>query len=206
VCVCTPTCTQAAIPLPMVQKLLGPDLVFMSSTVNGYIFLCSCVCVSVCRCVCVSVRVCVSVCLCLFVSVCQCDSVSVGVCLCLSVSVSTRFLARPNAASSALISSTLCSAPPGNAITVKLCMFAKAYDMGELAQVGASQAAEISRRKTKHTHPISDFLLREAPFTIVLSLASWRRCATISKYRSPPERPRLIPGSAKLTNTPLYQF
>jgi N-acetyltransferase 10 len=26
----------AAIPLPMVKKLLGPYLVFMSSTVNGY--------------------------------------------------------------------------------------------------------------------------------------------------------------------------
>lgn len=29
----------AAIPLPYVQKLLGPYLVFMASTVNGYSFL-----------------------------------------------------------------------------------------------------------------------------------------------------------------------
>lgn len=29
----------AAIPLPVVKSLLGPYLVFLSSTVNGYMFL-----------------------------------------------------------------------------------------------------------------------------------------------------------------------
>lgn len=34
----------AAIPLPLVKALLGPYLVFMSSTVNGFVFIPYCLC------------------------------------------------------------------------------------------------------------------------------------------------------------------
>jgi len=37
VCVCVRDEKAAAIPLPIVKKLMGPYLVFMSSTINGYV-------------------------------------------------------------------------------------------------------------------------------------------------------------------------